>query len=133
MKLTLCSGWVPNTDLIELDPATVLDVKMDKMRKDLQAAHELAAQSHPLSYYKEVLQQFQEDLIEQERAKAAKAATPAKSKKSKAVVEEDEDVEMADAAEDESPPAKEKKAKKRKAEDSAEVSWQQPSPSCTTC
>jgi hypothetical protein len=114
---------VPNTDLIELDPATVLDVKMDKMRKTLQAAHHLAAEHHPLSYYKELLQNYQEELIEQEKAKAAKAATP-KGKKSKAASEEDEDVDMEDAPDAETP-AKDKKAKKRKAEDSAEV-WFSP-------
>jgi len=114
-------GWVPNTELIELDPATVLDVKMDKMRKTLQAAHHLAAEHHPLSYYKEVLQNYQEELIEQEKAKAAKAATP-KGKKSKAVSEDDEDVEMEDAPEADETPAKAKKANnKRKAEDSAET------------
>ena len=122
-KLTSASsGWVPNTELIELDPETVLDVKLDKMRKTLQAAHHLAAKSHPLSFYKEVLQSYQEELIEQEKAKAAKAATP-KGKKSKAVSEDDEDVEMEDAPEVEQTPAKDKKAKKRKAEGSAEVSW----------
>ncbi|SPQ19411.1 3bd56652-4e37-41c1-bed5-64768552086b [Thermothielavioides terrestris] len=112
-------GWVCNTDLIELDPSTVLDVKLDKMRKPLQAAHQLAAEQHPLSYYKEVLQNYQEELIEKEKAKAAKAATP-KGKKSKAASQEDEDVEMEDAPDVETP-AKDKKAKKRKAEDSAET------------
>ncbi len=115
------SGWVPNTELIELDPETVLDVKMDKMRKTLQAAHHLAAESHPLSFYKEVLQNYQEELIEQEKAKAAKAATP-KGKKSKAISEDDEDIDMEDAPAVEETPAKDKKAKKRKAEESAEVS-----------
>ncbi|KAL2143024.1 hypothetical protein VTI28DRAFT_421 [Corynascus sepedonium] len=113
-------GWVPNTSLIDLDPATVLDVKLDKMRKTLQAAHQLAAENHPLSYYKEVLQNYQEELIEQEKAKAAKAATP-KGKKSKAAGEDDEDVEMEDAPDAAQTPAKDKKAKKRKADDSAET------------
>ncbi|KAH6854475.1 hypothetical protein B0I37DRAFT_31641 [Chaetomium sp. MPI-CAGE-AT-0009] len=113
-------GWVPNTELLKLDPETVLDVKLDKMRKTLQAAHHLAAESHPLSYYKEVLQNYQEELIEQEKAKAAKAATP-KGKKSKAVSEDDDDVDMEDAPEADETPAKDKKAKKRKAEDSAET------------
>ncbi|KAL2018871.1 hypothetical protein VTK56DRAFT_296 [Thermocarpiscus australiensis] len=112
-------GWVPNSELIELDPATVME-KADKMKGALRAAHELAAENHPLSYYKDVLQKFQEELIQREKAKAAKAATP-KSKKAKAVSEEDEDVEMEDAAEVEETPAKDKKAKKRKAEDSAET------------
>lgn len=108
--------------MIDLDPATVLDnVNLEKMRKPLQAAHQLAAENHPLSYYKEVLQNYQEELIEQEKAKAAKAATP-KGKKSKAASEDTEDVEMEDAPAAETP-AKDKKAKKRKAEDNAEVSW----------
>ncbi len=113
---------MPNTELIDLDPATVLDVNMDKMRKALQSAHQLASESHPLSFYKEVLQNYQEQLIEQEKAKAAKAATP-KGKKSKTVVSDDEDVDMEDAPEVDETPAKEKKAKKRKAEESAEVSF----------
>lgn len=106
-------------------------MKSDKMRKDLQAAHDLAAEHHPLSYYKDVLHQFQEDLIEQEKARAAKAATP-KGKKSKSAAaaaedgDEDEDVEMADAADDDGTTPKEKKVKKRKAEDSAEVPLHHP-------
>jgi hypothetical protein len=92
---------------------------MDKMRKDLVAAHELAAQHHPLSYYKDLLHQFQEELMEQqEQAKAAKAA---KTKKPKAAVDDDGDVEMDDAVEEGSASPKDKKAKKRKAEDTAEV------------
>ncbi|KAK0730678.1 hypothetical protein B0H67DRAFT_639153 [Lasiosphaeris hirsuta] len=115
-------GWVPNSDLIELDPSTVKDVKIEK-RKDLQAAHELASQSHPLSFYKDLLHQYQEDLIEQEKAKAAKAATPSKSKKTKAPVGEDDDIDMPDADEvdEDTTPVKEKKPKKRKAEDTAET------------
>lgn len=119
-------GWVPNTDLIDLDPETVMDVKMDKMRKDLQEAHKLASENHSLDYYKGVLQQFQEDLLQQQKAKEAKAqATPAKkTKKAKAEAEDDEDVEMADAtvvAEAEETEVKEKKTKKRKAEENAET------------
>ncbi|KAK4131873.1 hypothetical protein BT67DRAFT_137269 [Trichocladium antarcticum] len=110
-------GWVPNTDLIELDPKTVLDVKMDKMKKALQAAHHLAAKSHPLSHYKEVLQSYQEDLIEQEKARAAEEATAT----SKALNDDGEDFEMEDAPTGLETPAKSKKAKKRKAEDSVET------------
>jgi hypothetical protein len=97
-----------------------MDVKMDKMRKDLQAAHELASHSHPLSFYKEVLQRYQDELLEQEKAKTAKAATP-KNKKPKAQVDEDGDVSMGDAAEEDDSHVKETKSKKRKAEENAEV------------
>ena len=114
------SGWVPNSDLIELDPETVLDVKMDKMRKDLQAAHKLAAENHPLQYFKGVLQEFQEDLLAKQKAKEAKAATPKKKKKEEAEEAGDEDEEMADA--DDGTEGKEKKSsKKRKAEENIEV------------
>jgi len=118
-------GWVHNAELIDLDPDTVQDAKTEKMRKDLQAAHDLAAENNDLDFYKGVLQQFQEDLIEQEKTKAAKAAATPKSKKSKAVaaVDEDDDVDMAEAGEDEDeqPIVKEKKPKKRKAEEAAET------------
>lgn len=115
------SGWVVNTELIDLDPEAIKDIKMDKMRKDLAAAHHLAAETHPLSYYKEVLQRFQEELIEQEKARAVKAAATPKGKKGKAAASEDEDVEMADAS-DEQPQTDKKKAKKRKASEPVEVS-----------
>jgi hypothetical protein len=120
----LClSGWVPNTDLEELDPETVASAKMDKMRKDLQAAHDLASENHPLDHYKGVLQQFQEDMIQQQKAKEAKAVTPTKKKKTAKAEAEEEDVEMAGAADnDDESEVKEKKLKKRKAEESAEVS-----------
>ena len=127
------SGWVGNADLIDLDPATVMDVKMDKMRKDLQAAHELASENHPLEYYKDLLQQFQEEQLAQEEAKekaradkAAKAAALSKPKKGKAVVDEEEDVAMPDAGDDDNTPVKVKKTAngKRTASqmDEAEVS-----------
>ncbi|KAK4176289.1 hypothetical protein QBC36DRAFT_11460 [Triangularia setosa] len=111
-------GWVPNADLIDLDPEEVKNINTDKMRKDLQAAHKLAAENHPLQYYKDVLHQFQQELIEKEKAKAAKAATPKGKKKSAVVV--DEDVDMDDDAENGTPP-KEKKSKKRKADEPAET------------
>lgn len=113
---------MPNTDLIDLDPTNVLPEKMDKMRKDLAAAYVLASEHHPLGFYKEVLQQFQEELLEKEKAKAAKAATP-KTKKKSSAPPEDEDVDMEDADAGSETPAKDKKAKKRKAEEAAEVSW----------
>jgi hypothetical protein len=104
--------------LTDLDPATVMDNLADKMTKDLRLAYEVASNGHSLEHFKEVLQQFQEDLV----AKAeAKAQTPAKKgKKGKAAVEDDEDVEMADAADE--GPAAEKKSKKRKADEETPVS-----------
>jgi hypothetical protein len=121
--LLVSSGWVPNTDMHDLDPEKALSAISDKMRKDLQKAHQLAADNHPLSYYKDLLRQFQEELEEAEEAKrqAAEAkrvaaSTPKKSKKAAK-----EDVDMLDVPEDddEQPTASSKKSKKRKAEEDA--------------
>ncbi|KIH87829.1 hypothetical protein SPBR_04874 [Sporothrix brasiliensis 5110] len=119
-------GWVPNTDMIDLDPEKALAAINDKMRKDLQKAHQLAAEHHPLSYYKDLLRQFQEELEEAEEAKrqAAEAkrlaaSTPKKSKKAPK-----EDVDMLDVPEDdddEQPTTASKKSKKRKAEEDTQT------------
>ncbi|PSR82176.1 hypothetical protein BD289DRAFT_454464 [Coniella lustricola] len=109
-------GWVSNKDLIDLDPEKVKSQVTSKMRKDLVLAHTLAEEQHDLEYYKGVLQQFQDELLEKQKAaeeKAAAAATPKASKKAKTVV--DEDVEMEDA--DNEPTTK--KDKKRKNTDSS--------------
>jgi len=149
----LCSGWVPNTDLVDLDLDTVGNVAPN-MRKDLHAAHLLAAEKHDLDYFKQILKNFMEqraaELEAKEAAKAAKKASKAK-RQSKAAVDEQEDgdVDMADApAEPDSEEAeaeatsseKPKKGKKRKAEDDAAVSqtssdyvfWQDAHPSLQT-
>lgn len=80
-----------------------------KMRKDLLLAHELAEQHHDLDYYKGVLQQFQEELLQKQKAaeaKAAAAATPKAKKKAKAAADEDVEMEDVDGA-----PKKDKKRK----------------------
>lgn len=110
------SGWVSNKDLNDLDPEKVMEQVKPAMRKDLQLAHQLASEHHDLDYYKGVLQQFQEELLQKQKAaeaKAAAAATPKSKKKAKATA--DEDVEMEDV--DEAP----KKDKKRKNTDDAET------------
>lgn len=96
-------GWVPNTSLQELSPEQASEAINDKMRKDLQAAYELAAEGHDLDYYKDLLQQFQEELVAKEEAK--------KTKKSKAIAADSMDLDV----EEDATPAK--KSKKRKAED----------------
>lgn len=117
------SGWVSNKDLIDLDPEKVLDQVNAKMRKDLVLAHELAEQHHDLDYYKGVLQQFQEELIEKQKAAEAKAAATAAAKSSKKKAKApavDDDLEMEDI-DDEAPPVSTKKDKKRKNPDDAET------------
>ncbi|KAJ4224020.1 hypothetical protein NW759_005689 [Fusarium solani] len=109
-------GWVPNTSLTELTPEKASDSITEKMRKDLREAFELASQNNPIDYYKDVLKQFQEELIAQEEAKKEAAATPKKSKKGKAKAAPADDLEMDDVDDDipEKP-----KSKKRKADDDA--------------
>ncbi|KAK8049160.1 hypothetical protein PG994_010890 [Apiospora phragmitis] len=118
-------SWTRNTDLAELDPETVKDLISAKMRKDLQQAHILAAEQNRLEHYKQLLLDFQEAKLAEEEAKAAKAQAKKEktekksSKKSEATaVDEDEDVEMADAGDDDEVPVKKpKSSKKRKAEE----------------
>ncbi|CAH0001114.1 unnamed protein product [Clonostachys byssicola] len=108
-------GWVVNTALTELTPEMAENAMNGKIRKDLKAAFELAAEKHPIDYYKQILQQFEDDRIAQEEAAKAAAATPKKSKKSKPKASDvDEDVEMADVSE-----SAKAKTKKRKAEEDA--------------
>ncbi|KAM0563967.1 hypothetical protein ACHAPJ_000175 [Fusarium lateritium] len=102
-------GWVPNTSLTELTPEKAQETITEKMRKDLKEAYTLAAEGNSLEHYKDVLKQFQDDLIAKQQA----AATPKKPKKGKAKsADDDVDMEDVDVATVEKP-----KSKKRKAED----------------
>ncbi len=112
---------MPNTDLRDLDASTVLESVNEKMRKDLQNAHELASKMNPLGHYKEVLRQFQEEMTERTKAKElADSAKSAKISEPPGAPEKDEDgdVDMADQDQ----PKTEKKPKKRKAEEEEPVS-----------
>ena len=99
------SGWIPNKDLVDLDFDEVGNVSANT-RKDLAAAHQLAAEQHDLEYFKEILKNFMEareaERAAKEAAKAekkAKKAAAKKEKKTPKIVEDgdDEDVDMADA------------------------------------
>lgn len=126
------SGWIPNFDLVDLDLDQVGDVP-STMRKDLYAAHQLAAEKHSLDYFKDILKNFMEaraaEIEAKEAAKAAKKANKAK-RKSKTLIDggDDEDIEMADVIESEADgeatgTEKPKKTKKRKADEDATVSF----------
>ena len=82
-----------------------MDAINDKMRKDILSAYELASEGHDLDFFKELLQQFQEEVVAKEEAQ--------KAKKKKVV--DDMDIDAVDKT-----PAK--KTKKRKAEDEVVVS-----------
>ncbi|KAI1118784.1 hypothetical protein F5Y14DRAFT_397633 [Nemania sp. NC0429] len=108
-------SWTPNTDLSELDASVVSDLVTSKMRKDLQAAHHLAAEGHDLDYYKNVLREFEEQRLAKAEAKKSKVKTPKKSSKA---TNEDGDIEMEDVEDEVGEPVEKKtKSKKRKAED----------------
>jgi hypothetical protein len=101
----LFSGWIPNHDLVDLDFDEVGNVSTT-MRKDLAAAHQLAAEKRDLEYFKEILKNFMEareaERAAKEAAKAekkAKKAAAKKEKKTPKIIEDgdDEDVDMADA------------------------------------
>lgn len=120
----LRSGWVSNKDLVDLDSEKVADLITAKMRKDLQLAHQIAAEGHDLDYYKDLLQQFQEELIEKQKAaeaKAAAAATPKKSKKQAKSSADVEDVEMEDVDDEPSTTKTKKSEKKRKNTEDSET------------
>ena len=97
----LHSSWIPNYDLVDIDLDAVANVQ-PSIRKDLYAAHVLAAEKHDLDYFKDILQNFMEarqaEIEAKEAAKAAKKASKDK-RRSKAAVddEEDADIEMHDA------------------------------------
>lgn len=114
---SLPSGWVQNTALSELTAEKARESITDKMRKDLKAAFELAAEQNPVDHYKEILKKFQEEQLGLDWNQAAATAKKPKKGKAKAA-EADDDVDMDDA--DAAP--RSAKSKKRKAEDDTSVS-----------
>lgn len=122
-----CSGWHANTELADVDLDTIGELTVPK-KKDLKEAHQIAAEKHELSFYKNMLiaheENRQAEIASKEAAKEAKKAAKDK-KKNKVVVEEDgEDVEMPDATEEVPETADastKKKTKKRKADEDPNV------------
>ncbi|QIW96375.1 hypothetical protein AMS68_001893 [Peltaster fructicola] len=102
-------AWMPNTSLSKLDPEECKS-KTSKLSKSLSAAYDLAVEHPDLDYFKNLLQQFQEETAvweSEQRQREAEAAekAAAKAEKDAATKEKkarkskggDEDVEMADA------------------------------------
>lgn len=126
---TLCSSWIPNYDLVDMSDEELADPG-PTMRKDLYQAYVIASERNDLSYFKDILEAHKENKAVEEAAKeaakeVAKAAKDAKKSKkprmsTAKVVEDDEDVEMADAAIEpesegaEAPTSAKPKTKKRK-------------------
>ena len=109
------SAWIPNTDLTPLDPAEVKEFSEKGKTKSLIGAYHVAAEGHPLSYFKDMLldhqKAMQEDQELREQREAAKAAKAGKKKRKSDAA--DNDVDMDDANADEEVETK-KSSKKRK-------------------
>lgn len=111
----LISAWIPNTDLTRLDPADIKDFAEKGKTKSLIGAYRVATEAHPLSHFKNMLDEhlkaMQADQEAREQREAEKASK-AEKKRRKSVAAE-EDVEMDDAEADEEGETK-KSSKKRK-------------------
>ena len=119
--LTLSSGWIPNTDLSNLDLDTIGSQPEKGKSKSLNRAYQVAAEKHDIGYFKLMLQEHQQALQAEAEAKAAKKnAKSSKSKAKAAAAPADEDEEMPDAGdnmdfnEDDADDAPKSKSKKRK-------------------
>lgn len=98
-----------------MDPAEVKDFSEKGKTKSLIGAYHVAAEAHPLQYFKDMLidhqKAMQEDQELREQREAAKAAKASKKKRKSDAA--DEDVDMDDVNEDEEVENK-KSSKKRK-------------------
>ncbi|KAJ5566232.1 hypothetical protein N7535_007870 [Penicillium sp. DV-2018c] len=112
-------AWVPNTNLTPLDPAECKDVSEKNKSKPLLNAYKVASEGHDLQYFKDLLNEHQA-AIDQEEAEleaqeaekaAAKAAKEAKKGKRKSKGAET-DIEMEDANDSKKAKAPSKKRKK---------------------
>lgn len=113
-----CSAWHVNTELLRLDldeiKGLVASGEQGKKSKKLWEAYEVAAENHELQYFKDmlnehdkILQEEQARLMEAEEEKLAKREKKAKAK---VAVDDDGDVDMAESDE----PPKKKSSNKRK-------------------
>lgn len=119
VKLIVSSAWLPNTDLYPLDPEECKTVNEKGKSKTLIAAYHVAGEAHDLDYYRNLLQEHekavQEDQDAYEAREAAKAAKAEKKKRKSEAADEDVDMDGSDEG------AKAKKSnKKRKKEDESE-------------
>ncbi|RBQ84237.1 hypothetical protein VDGD_04190 [Verticillium dahliae] len=119
-------SYVPNSFLQELSSELATEMLEKKIKnKKLEAAFELAVEQNSLEFYKDLLNEHAAELAAKEAAAEDAAAAAASKKKKRASIAavETEDVDMADAydeeVEDVEVPAKSKSSKKRKAEEAA--------------
>ena len=105
------SAWIPNTDLTPISPEDCKDVPEKGKSKSLLEAYAVAADAHDLNYFKTMLAEHQEAMVEDAERRAereAKKAQKAKRKSDAAAAAEADDMDIDD--EEEGKP----KTKKRK-------------------
>jgi hypothetical protein len=113
------SAWIPNTDLTPLNLEDVTNFSEKSKTKALVQAFKVAAEQHELAYFKEMLHDHMRAMQEDQEAREARAAEKAAKaskkgkRKSTDAADEDEDIAM-DDAEDEEGESKPKGSKKRK-------------------
>ncbi|EMC94945.1 hypothetical protein BAUCODRAFT_123441 [Baudoinia panamericana UAMH 10762] len=102
-------SWMVNTALTPLEPEECKDKPKSKMTKALQNAYELAAEDHPLEYYKEMLVEWQKEMQKIRKEQAEWDAEQARLAEERAQKEAEE----AAAAEADEPKEKKKKAPRK--------------------
>ncbi|PGH01328.1 hypothetical protein AJ80_09018 [Polytolypa hystricis UAMH7299] len=107
-------SWISNTGITPLDTSTCKDISEKGKSKNLLAAYQVAAENHDLQWYKDMLEEHQRALQQDEEEREARVAAKAtkqdkKKRKSMDVSDQQEDEEMEEAGEE-----KRKTTKKRK-------------------
>ncbi|KIV84314.1 hypothetical protein, variant [Exophiala sideris] len=116
-------AWIPNYDLVPLNPEDCKDVPEKGKSKSLLAAFAVAAEGHDLQYFKDMLNDhaaaMQADIDAKEAREAEKAVKADKKKRKSDAKVETEDVEMEDA---DAAPKKSSKKRKKEADSDDEES-----------
>lgn len=119
------SAWMPNTDLTPLDPASIDTTDTKGKSKPLVAAYVKASEDNDLQHYKDLLEDHQKAVEEEQKAQVeqdAKRSTKPKRKSvgatAAAAAADDED-EM-DVDEEEAAPKPKSKKRKKEAESDGE-------------
>jgi hypothetical protein len=120
------SAWIPNTDLTPLSVEDVTNFSEKGKAKNLVAAYHVAAEEHDLQYFKDMLAEHMQAMIEDQEAREAKAAEKAakadkKKKRKSTEAVDDEDVDMDDAENEGGGPKKGSKKRKKEADSDGET------------
>ncbi|KAK2745072.1 hypothetical protein FQN55_006429 [Onygenales sp. PD_40] len=116
-------AWIPNTDLTPLDPESCKDVSEKGKSKSLVGAYQVAAEGHDLQYFKDMLRDHAQALLQDQQEREARAAEKAakQEKKKRKSMDVADEQEMAEAGAE-----KRKSAKKRKKDAGSDVESDKP-------